>query len=69
MKFNWLDGDRAAEAYDESNGKKDCARILDAFNLGQSDSSEGRPYNNIFNKKHQRFKYIAYKNGYFGIKK
>ena len=65
-KHNPFDGDRAATDYNKSSLQKECRSIICAFNLGQSDFNKGLPYNNKFNKKTSRYKYIAYRNGYKG---
>jgi hypothetical protein len=69
MNPNPLDGDRAADAYDEAEGVKQTNRILDAFHKGQIDSLVGKKYFNPFNKKKQWYKFIAYRNGYYGKRK
>lgn len=69
MNPNPLDGDRAAEAYDEAQGKQECKRILDAFHQGQIDCLIGRRYANPFHKSKERFRHTAYRNGYYGKRK
>ncbi len=64
MIFNPLNGDRAADLYDEEVGKNEVKKILSAFNLGLEDRYVGKLQNNIFDEFKDNFRYLAYKNGY-----
>ena len=65
MKYNPLDGDRAAEEYDRKVGLKRNKKILDIFKLGKRDRLNGIDYNNTFE---DYFEKTAYKNGFNSVK-
>ncbi len=64
MKYNPLDGDRAKDAYYKEQSEKECALILDAFNLGKSDKLTNLNNLNPFSKVRDLNRYTAYENGY-----
>ena len=69
MKYNPLDGDRAAEEYDRIKGKLFSALILYIYFTGQRNAENKIKYKNPYNKNKEQTKYLAYRNGYKSIKK
>ena len=62
IKFNPLDGDRAAEAYDDEIAKKQTLEIINAYEEGRSDRKHAFKYDNYFTNPYKK---EAYKNGYY----